>query len=102
MRIGPVARRVAAIGLGSVALAGCLVAPPMQEMSDARQAITAAEEAGADRFAPDEIGEARRYLQRAQRDIESESYGPARTRALRAQERAVRALSLSVEAADDD
>jgi hypothetical protein len=73
-------------------LAGCAVAPPVQEMSDARQAIAAAESAGADRWARDEISEARRFLAEAEADIASSAFGPARSNALRAQDRAVRAL----------
>jgi hypothetical protein len=81
-------------------LVGCVATPPIQEMSDARQAIAAAEEAGADRFAPDEIGEARRFLQQAETDIEGEAFGLARTNALRAQDRAMRALIRSQDAAE--
>jgi len=76
-------------------LAGCAVAPPVQEMSDARQAIAAAEAAEADHWARNEISEARRYLAEAEADISEEAYGPARSNALRAQDRAVRALRLS-------
>jgi hypothetical protein len=71
-------------------------------MSDARQAIAAAEEAGADRFARDEISEARRYIEEAGQDIAAEAYGPARTMALRAQDRAMRALRRSLDAVDSE
>jgi hypothetical protein len=76
-------------------LAGCAIAPPVQEMSDARQAIAAAESAGADRWAPDTISDARRFLAEAEDDIAGSAYGPARSNALRAQDRAVRALRQS-------
>jgi hypothetical protein len=82
----------------TVTVAGCVVAPPVQEMSDARQAIVAAEKAEADRFAPDAISAARRLIGEAEQDIASHSYGPARLKALRAQDRAVRALRQSQDA----
>jgi hypothetical protein len=86
----------------ALVLAGCAVAPPVQEMSDARQAIMAAESAGADRWARDAIGEARRFLAEAEEDIAGRAYGPARSNALRAQDRAVRALRQSQAAAESE
>lgn len=85
-------------GVAVALLAACAVAPPVQQMSDARQAISAAEDAGADRLASNEIGEARRYLAEAEADIAAEAYGPARTKAQRAQSRAMRALRLALDA----
>lgn len=81
-------------------LVSCAVAPPVQEMSDARQAIVAAEAASADRFARNEISAAREFLAEAEEDIAAGAFGPARSNALRAQDRAVRALRLSQAAAD--
>lgn len=86
----------------AVSLAACAVAPPVQEMSDARQAIAAAEEAGADGLAPEEIREARRLLAAAEEDIAAQIYGPARAKALRAQDRALRAMRRSQAAAEDE
>ena len=86
----------------AVALAACTLAPPVQEMSDARQAIAAAEEAAADRWARDEISAARQFLAEAEDDISAQAYGPARSNALRAQDRAVRALQLSQAAQESD
>jgi hypothetical protein len=86
----------------AIILSGCAVAPPVQEMSDARQAIQAAEQAAADRWARNEISEARRFLAEAEDDIAAEAYGPARSNALRAQDQAVRALRLSQAAAQSD
>jgi F0F1-type ATP synthase membrane subunit b/b' len=73
-------------------LAGCVTSPPVQEMSDARQAITAAEQANADRQAADTLADARRFLAEAERQIQEEAYGPARMNALRAKNRAALAL----------
>lgn len=73
-------------------LAGCVTAPPVQEMSDARQAITAAEQAGAGRVAADTLAAARRFLAEAERQIQEQAYGPARMNAVRAKNRAALAL----------
>jgi Domain of unknown function (DUF4398) len=73
-------------------VAGCVTAPPVQEMSDARQAIVAAEQADAARLAADTLSEARRFLADAERQIQEEAYGPARINAVRAKNRAVQAL----------
>ena len=86
-----------------LALAGCVTAPPVQEMSDARQAINAAEAADAGRLAPESLEDARRFLADAERQIQEEAYGPARFNAVRAKNRAVLALRSSqpAEAAND-
>lgn len=96
-----------AVMLGALAIAACVTAPPVQEMSDARQAIAAAEEAAAARHASDTFDEAQRYLATAERLLREESYGAARANAIRARDRAMRALSetqaiMDEEGADDD
>lgn len=88
--------------LGVLAFAACVTAPPVQEMSDARQAIAAAEEADASRVASDTFDEAQRYLATAERLLREESYGAARANAIRARDRAMRALSRTQAAADED
>lgn len=75
------------------AVAGCVTSPPVQEMSDARQAIAAAAEADAETLAAEIFIEAQRYLAEAERLLRAESYGPARVNALRARDRAMRALA---------
>lgn len=82
-------------------LAACASSPPVQEMSDARQAITAAEEADAATSAPELLVEARRLLAEAERHLRDESYGQARVNAVRAKNRAVAALE-AAEARGDD
>lgn len=79
---------------------GCVTSPPVQEMSDARQAISAAEQADAARFAPDTLGDARRYLETAEQQLLEAAYGPARLNAVRARNRAVQALASSQSAAE--
>lgn len=78
------------------AMAGCVTTPPVQEMSDARQAISAAEEANAGKLAPETLGDARRFLAEAEQQIQQEAYGPARMNAVRAKNRATQALRSSV------
>jgi uncharacterized protein DUF4398 len=73
-------------------LTGCVTSPPVQEMSDARQAITAAEEANAERVAADTLADARRFLAEAEKQIQEQAYGPARMNAVRAKNRAAVAL----------
>jgi hypothetical protein len=61
-------------------------------MSDARQAISAAEQADAGRLAADTLADARRFLEDAERQIQEEAYSAARMNAVRAKNRAVQAL----------
>jgi hypothetical protein len=90
----------ALVTVGALSAAGCVTAPPVQEMSDARQAISAAEQANAGRVAADTLADARRFLEEAERQIQEEAYGPARTNAVRAKNRAVLALR-STQSRDD-
>jgi hypothetical protein len=92
-RISIVAR-VLVPALTLVALLGCATAP-VQEMSDARQAIAAAEEAGAAELALDVLVAAREALEDAQQNLQRGSYGLARTHALSAKNKAVEALAVS-------
>lgn len=80
--------------LALVAVA-CATSPPVQEMSDARQAISAAEQADAARLAPVPLGDARRFLAEAEGQLKQQAYGLARVNAVRAKNRAVQALQAS-------
>jgi hypothetical protein len=90
------------VAIGALSVAGCVTAPPVQEMSDARQAISAAEQANAGRLAADTLADARRFLAEAERQIQEEAYGPARMNAVRAKNRAVTALRSTQSAAQGD
>jgi hypothetical protein len=87
-------RRWPLLGVFGV-LGACVTTPPVQEMSDARQAIAAAVDAEAGRLAPDTLAEARRFLETAQQQLQEEAYGSARLNAVRARNRAAQALSTS-------
>ncbi len=94
--------RVLSLLAAVVAVAACVTAPPVQEMSDARQAISAAVEADASRFAPESLGDARRFLEEAEQQIQQQSYSAARMNAVRAKNRASQALRSSQAAAEPD
>ena len=95
-------RSLGPVLLACLSIAACATAPPVQEMSDARQAISAAEEAEAQTYAPTTLSDARRYLAEAEQLLQDEAYGPARMNAVRARNRAVRALQLSQAAAAEE
>lgn len=79
-------------------VAGCAVSPPVQEMSNARQAIAAAADAEAVQLAPGALDEALRYLDEAEAQIRDRLFNLARANAIRAKNSAVDAL-LAVQAA---
>jgi len=71
---------------------GCAVAP-VQTMSDTRQAIQAAEAAGAQTAAPAQLADAREGLKRAEDLIRVKDYRAAKREALAARARAGEALA---------
>lgn len=77
------------------ALAGCGTGPPVQEMSDARQAIAVARDAGAAQLAPDDLRAAESFLSSAQRRLSEREYAQARDDAVQAKNRALEALQNS-------
>jgi hypothetical protein len=77
-------------------IGGCIVGPPVQEMSNARQAIKAAVEAGASKgAAAQELTEAQKLLENAQVRFEGRAYREARVNALAAHGKAKKALSIA-------
>lgn len=89
-------RRAVFATLAALALAAC-VGPPVQEMSDARQAIEAAEEAGALEHAPMQLRFARDLVSSAETKLEKRAYNGARRDARLAREKAVEALNMTLE-----
>jgi prophage DNA circulation protein len=73
-----------------LALTACASAP-VQEMSDARQAIYSAEASGAVQRSPATLLTAQRLLQEAQERLEAGAYGEARRYALDARDAAIQA-----------
>lgn len=90
-------------GLLLLWVAACATAPPVQEMSDARQAIAAAREVDAQALAGEKLSEAEDLLDTAERYLEaggSTNYWQARQAAVRAKEAAFEALLASRTAQD--
>ena len=81
-------------------LSGGQTAPPVLEMSDARQAIMAAQEAGAAEKAADDFQLAVRYLESAERALNEKAYPRARRDAVLAKTKALDALKRSDPEAD--
>ncbi|MEJ2632375.1 MAG: DUF4398 domain-containing protein [Acidihalobacter sp.] len=69
--------RIAAVSLLLTLLAGCATAP-VQEMSDARQALQAAQQAGAQQDAPQEFARAKALMQSAEDQLGVGGYQSAR------------------------
>ena len=82
-------QRIFTILIGLFILTGCATLPPLQEMSNARQTISAAKELSKNAATDKNILEAERLLARAQRRIEVNLYDSARQDALRAQKEAI-------------
>ena len=83
--------RVLAI-VSVLTVVACTSGPPVQEMSDARQAIAVAREAGAAELAPDELRAAEIYLESAQQNLSNRAYKAARSDAVQAKQKALEAL----------
>ena len=79
--------------VGVACLLGCRTAPPVQEMSDARQAISAAAAAGATRGSSPEYDAAQAAIARAEAHLQAHEYGRARLAALHAKHHAAAALA---------
>jgi hypothetical protein len=74
-----------------VGLSACAGAP-VQEMSNARQAIKAARDAGAERIVPETLNEAQALLQRAETNLQRRAYRDAKRDAIAARNKASEAL----------
>jgi hypothetical protein len=83
--------------LVGVLTAGCSAAP-VQTLSDTRQAIRAAEAAGASNSAPQQLAAAREELRRAEEMLRSGEYRAARREAEVARQSAADALAVAQQA----
>ena len=86
-----IARIPGILVVATLALVACAGAP-VQEMSNARQAIRAARDAGADKAAPQKLNEAEVLLNRAEDSLERRAYREARRNAIAARDKAAEAL----------
>jgi len=75
-------------------LSAC-AAPPVQEMSDARQAIHAAQSAGAEKYAPVVLHQAMEYLNSAEQKLGKRAYNGARNDARLAKQKATHAKTIA-------
>ncbi len=96
-------RRILVLPILAVALIGAALASgcagwPVQEMSDARQAIVAAEKAGAERYAPEMLAEAQKLLASAKSHSSKGDYRMARDEADLARDKAIQARKLAEQA----
>jgi hypothetical protein len=80
--------------LGAVQMAGC-AGIPVQEMSNARQAVKAAKKAGAEQYAPDVMADAERLLKSATANLNKGEYRAARDQAEQARAKAMEARRLA-------
>ncbi|MDG2376612.1 MAG: DUF4398 domain-containing protein [Woeseiaceae bacterium] len=76
-------------------LSACAAGPPVQEMSDARQAIAVAREAGASEHAPTDLRAAEDFLDSALRNLSRKDYYQARVDAVEAKNKAIAALQFT-------
>jgi hypothetical protein len=83
-------------------IAGCGSGPPVQEMSDARQAIAVARQAGAAQQAPDDLRAAESLLNSALQKLSRRAYSQARVDAIEAKNRAITALASTENANEND
>jgi hypothetical protein len=94
----PPSRLTSPLPLAALLLAllsvGCAGAPA-QQMSDARQAIRAAQQAGAEEHAPEVLAEAQSLVERARDGLQRGDYRQARDDADRAREKAMEARRLA-------
>lgn len=74
-------------------LGACQSGPPVQEMSDARMAISVAREAGAAQLVPNQLQVAESLLNTAQRNLSERAYAQARRNAIEAKNLAFEALA---------
>ncbi len=75
-------------------LAACTTVPT-QEMSDARQSLQAAHDAGADKYASKNLMTAEDYLTKAERELELRLYSWARNDAMLAKSEALKAQDVT-------
>ena len=77
-------------------MSACSIMAPVQEMSNARQSIRAAEEVNAEKLASNILSEAQQRLKSAMRELDAGEYERARILALEAKHLALKARQLAV------
>ena len=82
-------------------VSGCVGGPPVQEMSNARQVIRAARDAGVSASSNESLSQAERLLSQAEAQLQRGEYRAARRDALAAREKAAEALRVVQAQASD-
>jgi len=77
-------------------LFACTTMAPVQEMSNARQSLHAAQEVRAESYAPELFGKAKNLLQAAEQQLADGEYEQARVNALAARQEAIRARQKAI------
>lgn len=97
----PVSARFFCMVFACLLLAACATAPT-QEMSDARQSVQAARDAGAGKYASANLRNAEEYLRKAERELELRFFSRARHDAIVAKSEALKArnVALAIKAAE--
>lgn len=93
--IATIAKNAGCAVLAAALLAGCASAPT-QEMSDARQSVQAAHEAGARDYASHNLKIAVEYLEEAERELELRYFSRARHDAVVAKSEAAKARDVTL------
>jgi len=88
--------KILSIALVLTLLSSCATLPPLQEMSNARQTITAAKEFSPDAATDKKILEAERLLERAETRMAVTMYEQARLDAIRARNEAIEYLEEAI------
>jgi hypothetical protein len=90
-------KAIALIAVFAVAmLSAACASAPTQEMSDARQSLQAARDAGAEKYAPENLRIADNYLKQAERELELRYFARARHDAILARSEAQKARTVAV------
>jgi hypothetical protein len=91
-----------AITIAMLVMVGGCESLPVQEMSDARQAIMAAREAGAEEHAGQQLIAAETALRNAEQSLGAKSYSVAQREATQAKSLAIEALRISEAASGEE
>ncbi len=94
--IGVIAKSFGVAFLGVMLLLSGCASAPIQEMSNARQSVQVAHEAGAAEYETQNLDVAREYLARAERELELRYFARARHDAIVAKSEAIKAHSVAV------
>lgn len=89
--IQPVFKSLLIFSISVFVLCACALRPPVQEMSDARQALQAAETANAAEYASETYQNAQQLLEQARVNLEMGEFFEAREMAIEAKHLAMRA-----------